>query len=103
MLNSKNKQDILSSIKNGNSINDTDKFGSTLLHKAVVYGNVSLVKDLLELGANPRIKNMKGETPIFYLNKNKQDILKLFLENVGAVIYTDLNNEGKNYLATILK
>lgn len=84
-------------------INEQDNFGNTLVHKAVVYGNIQFLKDLLELGANPRIKNFKGETPIFSIRKNGKEIEKILFEHSGPAIYTDFNNENKNYLYLILK
>lgn len=39
-------------------------FGNTLLHSAVVSGDVREVKRLLAAGADPRIVNREGQTPL---------------------------------------
>lgn len=39
-------------------------FGNTLLHGAVVSGNLREVKRLLAAGADPRIANHDGKTPV---------------------------------------
>jgi ankyrin repeat protein len=39
-------------------------FGNTLLHGAVVSGDVAEVQRLLAAGADPRIANREGKTPL---------------------------------------
>ncbi len=39
-------------------------FGNTLLHSAVVSGNLAEVERLLRLGANPNVANREGRTPL---------------------------------------
>ena len=39
-------------------------FGNTLLHSAVVHGDLPEVKRLLAAGADPRIANRDGKTPL---------------------------------------
>jgi ankyrin repeat protein len=39
-------------------------FGNTLLHGAVVSGNLREVKRLLAAGADPRVGNRDGKTPV---------------------------------------
>ena len=39
-------------------------FGNTLLHSAVVSGDISEVRRLLAAGANPRIANREGQTAL---------------------------------------
>src|SRR5688572_17786926 len=39
-------------------------FGNTLLHSAVVSNDVEEVRRLLKAGANPRIANREGQTPL---------------------------------------
>ncbi len=43
------------------NINACDDRGETLLMKAAREGNLARVKDLIERGANPKIKNNRGE------------------------------------------
>jgi ankyrin repeat protein len=39
-------------------------FGNTLLHTAVISGDTREVKRLLAAGADPRIRNREGRTPL---------------------------------------
>lgn len=39
-------------------------FGNTLLHGAVMSGDAREVKRLLDAGADPRIRNREGRTPL---------------------------------------
>lgn len=71
-------------------------YGETLLHQAVQEQKVEYVKVLLELGADPCMKNaMDGETPLELLqilnreeyedcNEVQKEILKLLLQAKGA-------------------
>jgi ankyrin repeat protein len=43
--------------------NYQDPFGNTLLHSAVVSGDIHEVQRLLAAGANPSIANRDGRTP----------------------------------------
>lgn len=72
-----NEKEILKEIENGNEgiiwdLIKTKKIrateicsdGNTLLHHAVLFGNESSIKALLDLGANPVIRNKDGKTPL---------------------------------------
>ena len=51
----------------GNSLGNPNyqgPFGNTLLHGAVVSGDMREVKRLLAAGADPRIANRDGKTPV---------------------------------------
>lgn len=103
MFNSKNKKDVVKMLNKGYNINEPDRQGNTILHRAVVYGDTQFVSDLIDLGADARIKNILGETPIFYVSKNKDVMLKLLIDKCGPILYTDFNKNNKNYFAKILK
>ncbi len=103
MFNSRTKKDVVNMLNKGHSINETDRQGNTLLQKAIVLGDVQFVADLVELGSDARIKNIIGETPIFYVSKNKDKILKILMDNYGPILYTDFNKDNKNYFAKVLK
>ncbi len=52
-------------VKNGANINAIDQVtGQTALHAAVMYQNYEAIQFLLASGANPRIKDKDGKTPI---------------------------------------
>ena len=44
--------------------NTQGPFGNTLLHSAVVSGDIGEVRRLLRAGADPRIMNRDGQTPL---------------------------------------
>ena len=44
--------------------NTQGPFGNTLLHSAVLSGNISEVRKLLAAGANPGIANREGQTAL---------------------------------------
>jgi len=44
--------------------NTQGPFGNTLLHSAVISGDISEVRKLLAAGADPRIANREGQTPL---------------------------------------
>ena len=46
------------------NLNYQGPFGNTLLHGAVISGNVREVRRLLAAGADPRIRNREGLTPL---------------------------------------
>jgi ankyrin repeat protein len=46
------------------SPNYQDPFGNTLLHGAVISGNIDDVERLLAAGADPNIANRDGRTPL---------------------------------------
>lgn len=104
MLNCRTKEEVAALLQNGmHSVDEKDRYGNTLLHRAVIIGNLDFIEYLLNSGFNARVKNINGETPIFYASRNKKapekKIVELFLEKVGPSIYTDFNKEGKNYFS----
>jgi SH3/ankyrin repeat-containing protein len=40
--------------------------GSTAVHKAVIKNNIEALQTLLDLGASPNYKDLKGLTPLYY-------------------------------------
>ena len=60
-------------------INSTDKKMTTALHWAAALNKVEMVKLLLEFGAVPDMKDLRGFTPLHYaLNKKNTDVVKVF-------------------------
>jgi len=56
--------------------------GESLLHVATKKGNLSMVKLLIEAGANINIQDESGNTPLHYSAANgKKDVVKYLLEN----------------------
>jgi ankyrin repeat protein len=46
------------------NLNLQGPFGNTLLHSAAASGDIGEVRRLLAAGANPRIRNREGQTPL---------------------------------------
>jgi|GEM_PF-5280178 len=74
------------------AINVIDKFGNTLLHSAMIFHDIEMFKSLINEGADFRLINFRGQTPLVLLNstyvmtnKNKLIIEKL----VNAADYID--------------
>ena len=58
-----------------------DKFGLTILYRAVVNKNYNLCEYLLEYNADPNIKNVNGETPLHQaIDIENNKIINLLLE-----------------------
>ena len=46
--------------------NEADENGQTMLHHAAIAGNAQSVRVLLEMGANPRLRDARGNTAADY-------------------------------------
>jgi ankyrin repeat protein len=75
-------------LKQGFTLNTCDKYGNTLLHKAVASGNIECVKLLVTLLYNAGLidtyllkKNKSGSTPLDIAIINNQDILRFLLSS----------------------
>ena len=53
-------------VDHGVDINLQSEIGTTLLHEAMIYGELQVVEKLLDLGADVHAKNKWGETPLHY-------------------------------------
>ena len=71
-------------------INTADAHGYTLLHAAVSYNHISLIRHLVsDLQANVNIRDEDGETPLFFAES--VEMAKVLVEELGAEIH--LRNE----------
>lgn len=68
----------------GGNVNAQNKRGGTALTWAVTSGNPVMVRILLELGANPNIKNNKGESPLAIAQRRQREDLAGLLRQFGA-------------------
>ncbi|CAG0888294.1 unnamed protein product [Darwinula stevensoni] len=63
----KNPGPMLMSLVNGGALLDfRSRDGATALHRAVSRDNLPAVRTLLDLGASPNYKDLKGLTPLYY-------------------------------------
>ena len=55
--------------------------GETPLHRAAAYGNVAIIKMLLDAGADPTMKDVNGDTPISWgsWHLRSSDVLRLLI------------------------
>lgn len=94
----------------GSDINAREtESGYSLLHFAVIQGDLKVVKALLDAGANPNVQDNKGRTPLF--SSNNVDIIKMLLESEADPDspspngYTRLHiaiQDGKDNIVTVL-
>jgi uncharacterized protein len=76
-------------LKEGHDPNTQDRFGNTLLHKALDKENLEMIKLLLFHGSNPDIKNDRGDSVLHqgvrYSNTNSLRILIPASKDVNAL------------------
>jgi len=82
-------------------VNDTDKKGNTLLHKAVMGKRITLLERLLKLGASRRRKNAAGETAFFTAAKLGHYRMALILRQNGSSLITR-NGSKQSILHAVL-
>lgn len=82
------KEEILEfALQNLKDINTTvDHFGDSLLHNAIGFGDLELVKNLIRLGADPNNKGQNGETPIYVAVRSKNKEMVDTLITLGAKV-----------------
>lgn len=56
--------EVKAQLSAGSSVNSTDGTGTTALHNAAYFGNLEMLKLLMEKGAGIEVKNNRGMTPL---------------------------------------
>ena len=78
-------EDLLQTLRNVKNPNFQDDKGISYLHRACQAHNVEAIKILLELGANPNINDLQGDSPILEaigrINENNNEILEIMLQH----------------------
>lgn len=86
------------------SHNDIDEFNSkgiNLLSIAAYHGNGSVVRYLLELGANPNARNARGHTPLFFAARGGDlTATSILLDNGAELDHKDVDGETAVWHAT---
>lgn len=60
----KNHVSIVEFLQDRQDVNQQDKDGNTLLHKAVEEGDLMRVRELIRKGADVKLENKNGQTPL---------------------------------------
>lgn len=81
---------LLSDFKGRININHTDEHGRTALHYACALGNINLVKALIELGADTKIRDITGLSP-YQMTFLPYYEIRFIYNSVGIDPYRDLN------------
>ncbi len=64
--------DALSWVINSENVNTTDQYGNTALHAAATFGSLEAIEFMLNLGADPNLTNLSGDSPAEVALKNGQ-------------------------------
>lgn len=90
---------------NGVNLDATEKDGSTPLHLAIKCGNLSSVKELLNRGANPLVRNSQGSNcahfAMTFYRRKIVDILSV--HEASSQLFTDKNSDGYSAILLALK
>ncbi|KAK4553669.1 hypothetical protein LTR86_009167 [Recurvomyces mirabilis] len=94
-------EDAISLSVNKLNLEDRDAAGLTLLHRAVQDNNLTLVKSLVEQGANLRIRDNHGRIALHYASLNPDkgvDMMNLLLSSEHAEIMSFIDDNGQTPL-----
>jgi hypothetical protein len=80
--------------QSGIDINKQDNSGFTSLHYGVMGGDVGILKQLLEAGADRTIKNKNGFTPLQYSRKPEiREIFSIVVRNYASIAHNVTTND----------
>lgn len=93
-----NDENTVISVLNENtlSINQTisrDPYRNTLLHTAIIMGNIRIIQKLIDMGADLRIKNKKGESSADMLSKSHLGSVIEYISDRNTSRMEDLRKE----------
>lgn len=80
--NSQKMMEIIS--KRPDRVNEKDDFGTTPLHIAVEKGNIPIIKQLIQKGAEVNAKDNDGRTPLDFLAMRPNEEIEELLRQYGA-------------------
>ena len=71
-------------LKAGAAIDHVDNSGMTALHQAARFGNISLVRVLMDEGANLSVKDRQGMTPLDHAREKECSVILGMLQKTGS-------------------
>ena len=72
-----------------------DKDGASPLHWAAWHGDTGIVTALLEKGADPKVRDSKGKTPLDYaIEKNNTEVIELLQKSSTQTIFTKRESDA---------
>ncbi len=78
-----------------NQTMDRDPYRNTLLHTAIIMGNVKIIQRLIDMGADLRLKNRKGESCAEMLSKSHLGDVIQYLSDKSSTKIQELTREVK--------
>ena len=87
---------VKSEVKSTDDVNLLQKYGVRPLHMAVKFATSDIVQFLLDAGADPKIKDDLGWTPLHYLTDSSPLSLEQQLANVELLLDNGANVMAKN-------
>ena len=95
-----NDEETVMGILNANniSINQTitrDPYRNTVLHTAIIMGNVKIIQKLIDMGADLRLKNKKGENCADLLSKSHLGSIIEYIADKDSVKVEELKKDVK--------
>lgn len=84
-----------------------DEYKNTALHIALPFGNIKVVKTLLDKGASPRVKNAAGDVAVQFVTRisdpaQRITAAQMILNKAPATLLSQ-NNKGENLIHTIVR
>lgn len=84
-----------------NQTMDRDPYRNTLLHTAIIMGNVKIIQKLIDIGADLRIKNRKGESCAEMLSKSHLGDVIQYISDKSTTQIQELTKDVKEKTARI--
>ena len=77
--------------------------GGTVLHRAVIHGDIALARELLEHGADPNLQDWSGKTPLHHAVAKNRKLVALLLARAPMLAVESKDGETPIQYARRLK